>query len=271
MNPQRQCSCMLSDCSPADPNLCNTVKLETDTDSFDDIFGSLSDIQSISYPQQASPTTDQFSTILCIEASSASTERNSTETPDDDYRRCTLDLPLNLWDLGRGIPRELKENKHDQNKKAMLEKKRRNRIRDKLKALGELIPNCHKQDTASILVHAIDYIRSLQLQIYVRHSLRGLLFNKVPLNGKSLSYFLVKKMSNMNGGAICQALCMSAVPYTCPVMPTNPTAMEMFNTCQFNGLQQMSPHLLFPPQPFLCSLPVLGPATSTNVISENKV
>ncbi|XP_066347061.1 transcription factor PIF1-like isoform X1 [Miscanthus floridulus] len=45
------------------------------------------------------------------------------------------------------------------------ERRRRDRINEKLKALQELLPNCTKSDKVSMLDEAIDYLKSLQLQL----------------------------------------------------------------------------------------------------------
>ncbi|CAK9163473.1 unnamed protein product [Ilex paraguariensis] len=45
------------------------------------------------------------------------------------------------------------------------ERKRRDRINEKMRALQELIPRCNKSDKASMLDEAIEYLKSLQLQI----------------------------------------------------------------------------------------------------------
>ncbi|CAJ2651636.1 unnamed protein product [Trifolium pratense] len=45
------------------------------------------------------------------------------------------------------------------------ERKRRDRINEKMKALQELIPQCNKFDKASMLDEAIEYLKSLQLQV----------------------------------------------------------------------------------------------------------
>ncbi|VVB03181.1 unnamed protein product [Arabis nemorensis] len=47
------------------------------------------------------------------------------------------------------------------------ERRRRDRINERMKALQELIPHCSKTDKASILDEAIDYLKSLQLQLQV--------------------------------------------------------------------------------------------------------
>ncbi|KAF3333689.1 transcription factor PIF4-like isoform X1 [Carex littledalei] len=45
------------------------------------------------------------------------------------------------------------------------ERRRRDRINEKMKALQELIPHCNKTDKASMLDEAIEYLKSLQLQV----------------------------------------------------------------------------------------------------------
>ncbi|XP_026663328.1 transcription factor PHYTOCHROME INTERACTING FACTOR-LIKE 15-like isoform X2 [Phoenix dactylifera] len=47
------------------------------------------------------------------------------------------------------------------------ERRRRDRINEKMRALQELIPNCNKVDKASMLDEAIDYLKSLQLQVQI--------------------------------------------------------------------------------------------------------
>ncbi|URD75937.1 hypothetical protein MUK42_08970 [Musa troglodytarum] len=47
------------------------------------------------------------------------------------------------------------------------ERRRRNRINEKMRALQELIPNCNKVDKASMLEEAIEYLKTLQLQVQV--------------------------------------------------------------------------------------------------------
>ncbi|XP_074561896.1 transcription factor PHYTOCHROME INTERACTING FACTOR-LIKE 15-like, partial [Curcuma longa] len=45
------------------------------------------------------------------------------------------------------------------------ERRRRNRINEKMLALQELIPNCNKVDKASMLEEAIEYLKTLQMQV----------------------------------------------------------------------------------------------------------
>eukprot|EP01018_Ginkgo_biloba_P026084 Gb_07156 [translate_table: standard] len=47
------------------------------------------------------------------------------------------------------------------------ERRRRDRINEKMRALQELIPNCNKSDKASMLDEAIEYLKTLQLQVQI--------------------------------------------------------------------------------------------------------
>ncbi|XP_068656729.1 transcription factor PIF5-like isoform X2 [Aristolochia californica] len=47
------------------------------------------------------------------------------------------------------------------------ERRRRDRINEKMRALQELIPHCNKSDKASMLDEAIEYLKSLQLQVQI--------------------------------------------------------------------------------------------------------
>ncbi|WOK91705.1 transcription factor PHYTOCHROME INTERACTING FACTOR-LIKE 13-like [Canna indica] len=54
------------------------------------------------------------------------------------------------------------------------ERRRRDRINEKMKALQELIPHCNKTDKASMLDEAIEYLKSLQLQVQMMWMGRGM-------------------------------------------------------------------------------------------------
>ncbi|KAG8067107.1 hypothetical protein GUJ93_ZPchr0005g15459 [Zizania palustris] len=56
----------------------------------------------------------------------------------------------------------------------MSERRRRDRINEKMRALQELIPNCNKIDKASMLEEAIEYLKTLQLQVQMMSMGTGL-------------------------------------------------------------------------------------------------
>ncbi|KAF0905622.1 hypothetical protein E2562_007407 [Oryza meyeriana var. granulata] len=54
------------------------------------------------------------------------------------------------------------------------ERRRRDRINEKLRALQELVPHCNKTDKASILDEAIEYLKSLQMQVQIMWMTTGI-------------------------------------------------------------------------------------------------
>ncbi|CAI5474350.1 unnamed protein product [Closterium sp. Yama58-4] len=56
----------------------------------------------------------------------------------------------------------------------MSERRRRDRINERMKALQQLIPNSNKTDKASMLDEAIEYLRMLQLQLHVMSARTGI-------------------------------------------------------------------------------------------------
>nr|AKN09598.1 basic helix-loop-helix transcription factor [Salvia miltiorrhiza] len=65
----------------------------------------------------------------------------------------------------------------------MSERRRRDRINEKMKALQELIPHANKSDKASMLDEAIEYMKALQLQIQLMWMGRGMGMAPVMLPG----------------------------------------------------------------------------------------
>ncbi|KAE8660179.1 Phytochrome interacting factor 3, putative isoform 3 [Hibiscus syriacus] len=61
---------------------------------------------------------------------------------------------------GKGSKRSRAEEVHN-----LSERRRRDRINEKMRALQELIPNCNKVDKASMLDEAIEYLKTLQLEV----------------------------------------------------------------------------------------------------------
>ncbi|KAK6260422.1 Myc-type [Theobroma cacao] len=60
----------------------------------------------------------------------------------------------------KGAKRKRKAEVHN-----LSERRRRDKINEKMRALQELIPNCNKVDKASMLDEAIEYLKTLQLQV----------------------------------------------------------------------------------------------------------
>ncbi|PHU17788.1 Transcription factor PIF3 [Capsicum chinense] len=89
-------------------------------------------------------------------------------------RKCGENLVSVVDANGSGIPLRANEDGLKQYPKAssvemhrMSERRRRDRIANKVKVLAELIPNCNKSGRASVLDQAIQYIQALQHQVQV--------------------------------------------------------------------------------------------------------
>ncbi|KAL0873050.1 hypothetical protein Bca101_022755 [Brassica carinata] len=109
-------------------------------------------------------------------------KRKEREEPADDtqvsqsyFDACTL---ASLMETGGGEGRGSTSRKrsraaemHNVSERVLLDihpffdRRRREKINEKMKALQELIPRCNKTDKASMLEDAIEYVKSLQMQI----------------------------------------------------------------------------------------------------------
>ncbi|XP_074321040.1 transcription factor PIF3-like isoform X2 [Silene latifolia] len=76
------------------------------------------------------------------------------------------------------------------------ERRRRDRINEKMRALQELIPNCNKVDKASMLDEAIEYLKTLQLQVQMFSMGAGLYMQPMmvppglqPIHGAQMPHF----------------------------------------------------------------------------------
>ncbi|KAL1189257.1 Transcription factor PIL1 [Cardamine amara subsp. amara] len=69
----------------------------------------------------------------------------------------------------------VKKRKRSTEDHKLSERKRRNDINKRMRALKDLLPNCDKEDKASLLDEAIKYMRTLQLQIQMMSMGNGLI------------------------------------------------------------------------------------------------
>ncbi|XP_048637706.1 putative transcription factor bHLH056 isoform X1 [Brassica napus] len=145
------------------------------------------------------------------------------------------------------------------------ERRRREKINEKLKALQELIPRCNKTDKASMLEDAIEYVKSLQLQIQMMSMGGG---GMMPMMyNPNMQCFMPPSAMGMNrpsfipfpGTAFPRPPAHMAAlgpPYPAPPLypfpnvhqpdPNQPQFPSYLNPySQFVGLQQMQP----PPPP----------------------
>ncbi|XP_024361326.1 uncharacterized protein [Physcomitrium patens] len=89
-----------------------------------------------------------------------SNEREETECQSEDGEDESVDTKKPVTGRGSTAKRSRAAEVHNQS-----ERRRRDRINEKMRALQELIPNSNKTDKASMLDEAIEYLKMLQLQL----------------------------------------------------------------------------------------------------------
>lgn len=100
-------------------------------------------------------------------------KRKGKETDDSDYLCYSTDVEFESTDAKKQV-RGSTSTKRSRAAEVhnLSERRRRDRINEKMKALEELIPRCNKADKASMLDEAIEYLKTLQLQVQVDYLYR---------------------------------------------------------------------------------------------------
>ncbi|OWM62859.1 transcription factor PIF3-like [Punica granatum] len=92
-----------------------------------------------------------------------------SEAPSEDVEEDSVGVRKSTPARGSGSKRSRAAEVHN-----LSERRRRDRINEKMRALQELIPNCNKVDKASMLDEAIEYLKTLQLQVQIMSMGAGL-------------------------------------------------------------------------------------------------
>ncbi|RZC89133.1 hypothetical protein C5167_030826 [Papaver somniferum] len=173
------------------------------------------------------------------------------------------------------------------------ERRRRDRINEKMRALQELIPNCNKVDKASMLDEAIEYLKTLQLQVQIMSMGTGMYMPPMMLPtgmqrmpGQHMPHFphmgvgmgmgmgFGMGMLDMgSGSSMMQVPPMHNMQFPCPPLlghnnfPTMPGSnLQMFGH-PGRGMPMPMPHLPYAPPsegPYTKSVPVPDvPRTAT--------
>uniref|UniRef100_A0A7N0U7H2 BHLH domain-containing protein n=1 Tax=Kalanchoe fedtschenkoi TaxID=63787 RepID=A0A7N0U7H2_KALFE len=97
-------------------------------------------------------------------------ESEDSEYPSEDAEEESVGIKKAATNrVGSGSKRSRAAEVHN-----LSERRRRDRINEKMRALQELIPNCNKVDKASMLDEAIEYLKTLQLQVQMMSMGSGL-------------------------------------------------------------------------------------------------
>ncbi|CAN6309061.1 unnamed protein product [Urochloa humidicola] len=136
------------------------------------------------------------------------------------------------------------------------ERRRRDRINEKMRTLQELVPHCNKTDKASILDETIEYLKALQMQVQIMWMTSGM----TPMMFPAAHQFMSPMALGMNSACIpaAQGLNqMPRVPYLNLPLPnhfplnTSPAMNPMNSPIVANQMQNVHPgeasnHFLHP-------------------------
>lgn len=122
------------------------------------------------------------------------------------------------------------------------ERRRRDRINEKMRALQELIPNCNKVDKASMLDEAIEYLKTLQLQVQMMSMGSGLCMSPMMLppgmqhiRASPMAHFPAMGLGmGMGMGYGMGMLDMNGSP-GCPLVPVPPVRPPQFPCTLMGG------------------------------------
>ncbi|KAE8807263.1 Transcription factor PIF3 [Hordeum vulgare] len=110
------------------------------------------------------PATATTSSVCSDNGERSQLKRSSHQTLEWSVSQDDEDLDDEAGGLRRSAARSTKRGRTAEVHN-MSERRRRDRINEKMRALQELIPNCNKIDKASMLEEAIEYLKTLQLQV----------------------------------------------------------------------------------------------------------
>ncbi|KAG0482685.1 hypothetical protein HPP92_010769 [Vanilla planifolia] len=128
------------------------------------------------------------------------------------------------------------------------ERRRRDRINEKMKALQDLIPHCTKSDKASMLDEAIEYLKSLQQQVQMMWMGSGM----VPMVFPSIQHCMTRM-----GMGICRAP-MPSISNLLQVPRVPQVSQSMVSSSSANQMPLFFPsisHLNFPNQMSYSQIP----------------
>ncbi|KAJ8432545.1 hypothetical protein Cgig2_009309 [Carnegiea gigantea] len=129
------------------------------------------------------------------------------------------------------------------------ERRRRDRINEKMRALQELIPRCNKSDKASMLDEAIEYLKSLQMQVQIMSMGCGM----VPFLYPGMQQQYMPHMGMGIGMGMDMGMSRPMMPFPTavplPTLPATPGGSMVFRTPAVTAATQLAPRFPVPAFP----------------------
>ncbi|CAH1447216.1 unnamed protein product [Lactuca virosa] len=142
------------------------------------------------------------------------------------------------------------------------ERRRRDRINEKMKALQELIPRCNKSDKASMLDEAIEYLKSLQMQV----QMMSMGYNMVPMMFPGVQRYMPTMAPMGMGMGIGMGMDQAQVGMNRPMIPCPTMPPNHQGAAAAAGVHVGGPRFPVPPRGFQMPqqvpVPVMGPAAA---------
>ncbi|KAK4778741.1 hypothetical protein SAY86_006269 [Trapa natans] len=205
----------------------------------------------------------------------ASSSNRDFEGPNYDVEEDSIGLRKPTSARGSSSKRSRASDVHN-----LSERRRRDRINEKMRALQELIPNSNKVDKASMLDEAIDYLKTLQLQVQIMSMGAGLCMPPMmipghmapfsPMNagiaaGLGFRMGMINQISGPTAYSMLQVQAMQGPHFPSPMMSGHQAlhGMQASNFPVMGLPSQGIPMPLLPPLfPFPGGLPLRPPAGS---------
>uniref|UniRef100_A0A0E0KGN2 BHLH domain-containing protein n=1 Tax=Oryza punctata TaxID=4537 RepID=A0A0E0KGN2_ORYPU len=165
-----------------------------------------------------------FGTTTTTEPTSTSNRSSKRKRLDttEDSESPSEDAESESAALGRKPPAKMTTARRSRAAEVhnLSERRRRDRINEKMRALQELIPHCNKTDKASMLDEAIEYLKSLQLQLQMMWMGSGM---APPVMFPGVHQYLPRMGVGMGAAAAMPRMPFMAAPQ--PVVPTPPVPL----------------------------------------------
>ncbi|XP_027367852.1 transcription factor PIL1-like [Abrus precatorius] len=152
----------------------------------------------------------------------------------------------------------------------LCEKKRRDKINKRMRALKELIPNCNKTDKASMLDDAIEYLKTLKLQLQIMSMGAGFCMPLMMLPTATHHMMSTPHLHQLMGAGMGFRP-GTTIPCSLPQFPITPLPGITDNRARMFGFPNQVPPMPISHAPFIpmignpSSQPFLPTNTPTNV------